>query len=597
MDLLARVDHQVGRVTRVNGPLVQVEGLDAVRMLDVVEIGDDAIRAETVALAGDTATLQAYEYTGGLRVGDGARGTGLPLSAPLGPGLLGQVFDGLLRPLSAADTWLTPRRRVGGASAATDDPPGPDGADAVRWAFEPDPDVAARLGAVVGPGTRLGTVTGSGSLEHRVLVPPGLRGTLSDLAPAATLAGQDVVARVGGRPVRLVEPWPVRRPRPFAERVDEPVALHTGQRVIDLLFPVARGSAAAVPGGFGTGKTLLLQQIAKWCDADVIVYVGCGERGNEMADVLRELGERSDPRTGGRLADRSVIIANTSNMPMMAREASIYTGITVAEYFRDMGYDAVVIADSTSRWAEALREFASRTGALPAEEGYPADLASALAAFYERAGRVRTEGGDVASVTVIGAVSPPGGDLTEPVTTATERFVGAVWSLDRDLAYSRHYPAVSWTGSFSREVDALAGWHAEQGEPEWVPHRARAAALLAEADRLAALAEILGAQALPGHERMVLLAGRLLREGVLMQSALSANDSYCSAGKADALLSMVLDVADACDRLVQRGVPATTVEELDLSLVVRTREETGPADVEGVRARREQAMARLEALP
>ncbi len=588
-----------GRVRRVNGPLVEVEGLDTVRMLDVVEIGDDAIRAETVALAanaaGRVATLQAYEYTGGLRVGDAARGTGLPLSAPLGPGLLGRVFDGLLRPLSQADVWLSPRRQAAGSSSGR--PDGEPAGDPERWVFDPDPHAVGRQGSTVGPGTPLGTVSGSGPLEHRVLVPPGVHGVLADLAPAGKLAGRDVVARVGQRAVRLVEPWPVRRPRPFAERVDEAVGLHTGQRVIDLLFPVARGSAAAVPGGFGTGKTLLLQQIAKWCDADVIVYVGCGERGNEMADVLRELRERSDPRTGGRLADRTVIIANTSNMPMMAREASVYTGITVAEYFRDMGYDAVVIADSTSRWAEALREFASRTGALPAEEGYPADLASSLAAFYERAGRVRTEAGWVASVTVIGAVSPPGGDLTDPVTTATERFVGAVWSLDRDLAYSRHYPAVSWSGSFSREVDTLAGWHAEQGEPDWVRHRARAAALLAEADRLAALAEILGAQALPAHERMVLLAGRLLREGVLMQSALSANDSYCSPAKADALLSMVLDVADTCDRLVRRGMAATTVEELDLSAVVRTREETGPHDVAGVRARRDQAITALEALP
>jgi V/A-type H+-transporting ATPase subunit A len=575
-----------GRVTRVNGPLVQVEGLGAARMLDVVEIGDAAIRAETVALAGSTATLQAYEYTGGVRVGDVARGTGLPLSASLGPGLLGRVFDGLLRPLSSAPVWLTPRRR--------DLDPGTQ--EGERWAFRPDPDSVTLLGSVVGPGTRLGTVAGSGSLEHRVVVPPGARGVLSDLAPGGLHRGEAVIARVGGRPVHLVEPWPVRRPRPFEARVDDPVALHTGQRVIDLLFPLTRGSAAAVPGGFGTGKTLLLQQIAKWCDADVIVYVGCGERGNEMADVLAELRELPDARTGGRLADRSVIIANTSNMPMMAREASIYTGITVAEYFRDMGYDAVVIADSTSRWAEALREFASRTGALPAEEGYPADLASALAAFYERAGRVRTLAGDVASVTVIGAVSPPGGDLTEPVTTATERFVAAVWSLDRDLAYSRHYPAVSWSGSFSREVEALGAWHAARDEPEWTRHRARAAALLAEADRLSALAEILGTQALPGHERMVLLAGRLLREGVLMQSALSATDAYCSAAKAQALLAMVLDVAQACDRLIEQGVPATTLEELDLSDVVRAREETGPQDAAGVGARRDQVLARLEAL-
>ncbi|HQR28543.1 MAG TPA: V-type ATP synthase subunit A, partial [Nocardioides sp.] len=449
------------------------------------------------------------------------------------------------------------------------------------------------LGSPLAPGELVGTVAGGGSVEHRVLVPPSCAGTLTFLAGEGEYSETEPIARVGGREVPLVEQWPVRTPRPAVERLDEALDLHTGQRVIDLLFPLARGSAAAVPGGFGTGKTMLLQQIAKWCDADVIVYVGCGERGNEMADVLAELGELSDPRTGGRLADRTVIVANTSNMPMMAREASIYTGITVAEYYRDMGYDAVLIADSTSRWAEALREFASRSGALPAEEGYPADLASALAAFYERAGRVRTLSGGTGSVTVIGSVSPPGGDLSEPVTTATERFVGAVWSLDRDLAYSRHYPAVSWRGSFSREVEALGARRTAAGQPDWVRHRARAAGLLAEADRLAALAEILGAQALPGHERMVLLAGRLLREGVLMQSALSANDAHCSAEKAQALLAMVLDVFDGCDQAVARGVAATAVEELDLTDVVRVRETTGPDDVAGVQGCRDAALARL----
>jgi V/A-type H+-transporting ATPase subunit A len=313
-----------------------------------------------------------------------------------------------------------------------------------------------------------------------------------------------------------------------------------------------------------------------------------------MADVLADLAELIDPRTSGRLSERTVVIANTSNMPMMAREASIYTGITVAEYYRDMGYDTVVIADSTSRWAEALREFASRTGALPAEEGYPADLASALAAFYERAGRVHTLGGPVASVTVVGAVSPPGGDLTEPVTTATQRFVATVWTLDRDLAYSRHYPAVSWSGSFSRAAAALDGWHAARGDPDWSARRARAAALLAEADRLAALAEILGANALPGHERMVLLTARLLREGVLMQNALSPQDSLCSAGKADALLALVLEVGERCEQLVADGVPATTVEELDLTPVLRAREDAGPDDVAAVGRSRARALELLE---
>ena len=372
--------------------------------------------------------------------------------------------------------------------------------------------------------------------------------------------------------------------------------LLTGQRVLDAVLPLARGSSAAVPGGFGTGKTMLLQQIAKWCTADVIVYVGCGERGYEMADVLTELAELVDPRTGRRLSERSVIIANTSNMPMMARETSVYAAVTVAEYFRDMGYHAVVIADSTSRWAEALREFSSRSGELPAEEGYPASLASALAAFYERAGRVVTLGGAEGSVTIIGAVSPPGGDTTEPVTAHTERFVRGLWSLDRDLAYARHYPAVGWAGSFSRDAEALAAWYSRTGDPGWATRRARVMRLLAEADRLGDLAELVGAGSLPGHERVVLLAGRLLREGVLQQSALSENDARCAVEKTAALIDAVLAITDSCDELIERGITASEIEELDFSPVLRAAAETPPDGVDGVVARRDQLLATLAGL-
>ena len=572
-----------GTVSRVNGPLVEVEGVSDLSMRELVVLGPRRISAATVAIAGGRATLQAYEYTGGLRVGDRAERTGNELSALLGPGLLGRVFDGLMRPLSTAPLWLTPDR-----VPATADP----GTLEHLWTFVP----TMPSGAHASPGDVLGTVPDAGAVEHRVLVPSGVSGELTWLAPRSEVRPLDVVARVGDRDVRLAEPWPVRVARPFRDRPAEAVPLHTGQRVLDLLYPVARGAAAAVPGGFGTGKTVLLQQIAKWSDADVIVYVGCGERGNEMADVLDGLSRLVDARTGGRLIDRTVIIANTSNMPMMAREASIYSGVSVAEYYRDMGYDVVVIADSTSRWAEALREFANRNGDLPAEEGYPATLASALAAFYERAGRVTTLGGRDASVTVIGAVSPPGGDLTEPVTTDTQRFIRSLWLLDRDLAYSRHYPAVSWTGSFARDADAVGRWHAAHGDPAWPARRARTAALLAEADRLTELAEIVGASSLPGHERMVLLGGRLLRDGVLAQSALSDNDGFCTAAKGAALLEMVLDVMDCCQRLVERGVAATTIEQADLGLVVRAREEMGPSDADGVTARSVEAVRRLEAL-
>ncbi|HEX6198146.1 MAG TPA: V-type ATP synthase subunit A [Jiangellaceae bacterium] len=567
-----------GRVTRVNGPLVEVAGLAGAAMSEVVEIGLDGIPAEVVAISDGTITTQAYEYTGGVQVGDRAIPQGGQLSARLGPGLLGQVFDGLLRPLSSAPVWLTAGRDVGGP--------------AHTWPFTP----TAPVGEHVGPGTVLGTVEVGASLPHRVLVPPGRSGELTWLAEAGAVGDDDAVAQVDGRPVTLWEHWPVRRPRPFRYRENAAAPLHTGQRVLDMLFPVSRGAAACVPGGFGTGKTVLLQQIAKWCDAAVIVYIGCGERGNEMADVLGELSELTDARTGGRLIDRTVILANTSNMPMMAREASIYTGITVAEYYRDMGYDTVVIADSTSRWAEALREFSSRTGALPAEEGYPADLASALAAFYERAGQVETLGGRRASVTVIGAVSPPGGDLAEPVTTATERFVQSVWTLDRELAYSRHYPAVSWSGSFARQVEAVAGWHAAHDDTDWARRRERAATLLSEADRLADLAEIIGVGTLPGHERIVLLGGRLLREAVLMQSALSENDAFSSAAKGAALLQAVLDVVDTCDGLIERGVPAAVIEEHDFGPLIRVRDEAGPDETEPVDEVRAELLRSLEEL-
>ena len=572
------------RVVRVSGPLVEVEGAPGASMLEVMAVGDQRISAEAVSIRGDRVTLQAYEYTGGLEVGDAVHPTGEPLSGLLGPGLLGHVFDGLMRPLSSASQWLTRDR-----PPVTRDPAVLDR----EWTFVP----SLARGDRVAPGSVVGTVPGAGSVEHRVMVPWGVSGEASWVSAGGTRHALDVVARVGEHEVRLAETWPIRRPRPFRERLTEAVPLHTGQRVMDLLYPIARGAAAAVPGGFGTGKTMQLQQDAKWSDADVNVYVGCGERGNEMADVLDDLSTLTDTRTGGNLIDRTVIIANTSNMPMMARESSIYTGISVAEFYRDMGYDVVLIADSTSRWAEALREFANRNGDLPAEEGYPAHLASALAAFYERAGRVTTLGGGTGSVTVIGAISPPGGDMTEPVTTDTLRFVRSLWLLDRDLAYSRHYPAVSWSGSFSRDVDELGRWHAGQGDPGWARRRSRATGLLAEADRLSSLAEIIGQSTLPGHERMVLLGGRLLREGVLVQSALSANDSSCSAEKAAALLDMVLDIVDACQELVAKGVAATTIEDLDFGPVLRARDELAPDDAAGVESRRAEFRRQLGQLP
>jgi V/A-type H+/Na+-transporting ATPase subunit A len=571
---------EVARVARVSGPLVEIDVAAPLAMHELVTLGAERIPAEVVAIRGEQVTVQAYEYTGGLGPGAGVVALGRPLSAWLGPGLLGGVFDGLLRPLHTAPTWLTP-----GHDSEI---------DGTTWHFEPETTVGVELTA----GVLLGVVPGAGSVPHRVQVPAGMSGTLDWIAGSGDYAADETIALVGGQPVAIAARWPVRQARPYRRRRDDAVALTTGQRVIDLLFPIARGSTAAVPGGFGTGKTVLLQQIAKWCDADVIVYVGCGERGNEMAEIVADMRELSDPRTGGRLVDRTVIIANTSNMPMMAREACIYTGVTVAEYYRDMGYHVVVIADSTSRWAEALREFGSRLGELPAEEGYPANLSSELAAFYERAGYVDTLGGDAGSVTVLGAVSPPGGDLSEPVTVQTERFVRCRWSLDRDLAYSRHYPAVSWSASFSRDAEALGTARVGAvGDSGWTVQRARVLDLLTESDRLAALTELVGVTALPDNERMVLVAGRLLREAVLAQNAQNPNDARCGSEKTAALVDAVLAVIDTCREQVAGGVAAQLIEETDFGPLIRARDDGGPDNTAVAVQRRNQIVETLRELP
>jgi V/A-type H+/Na+-transporting ATPase subunit A len=556
-------------ITRVNGPVVEIRTDGGLAMLDLVEVGPQRLPGEVIALSGEIATVQVYEYTGGLKPGDEIVPTGGPLAAELGPGLLGGVFDGVLRALQSGAAWIEPGG-TGGVRAADR-----------TWTFAP----AVHLGEQLVAGATIGTVRESAAIDHHVLVPLEAGGVVEWIAPEGQLRHQDVVARVNGRELGLTQRWPVRRPRPVRARLAGGGPLVTGQRVLDLLFPVARGSTAAIPGGFGTGKTVALQQIAKWCDASVIVYVGCGERGNELADVLEEFEALEDPRTGQSLLDRTVLIANTSNMPVMAREASIYTGVTVAEYYRDMGYDAVVIADSTSRWAEALRELASRTGELPAEEGYPAGLSSALADFYERSGQVRTLGDTVASVSILGAVSPPGGDLTEPVTSHTRRFVRAVWSLDRDLAYARHYPAVSWRDSSARDVGQLAAWQAEHGDPGWMQRRAVALRLLTDADRIESIAQLVGADSLPGRERITLRTARLLREAVLQQSAVLENDQFSSPAKQRALLALVLDIHDRLTALLDGGVTLAALESVDLSGVLRARYDTAPdgaAEVEQI---------------
>jgi V/A-type H+/Na+-transporting ATPase subunit A len=568
-----------GRVRRVNGPVLEVAGLQT-GMLDLVQVGSARLPGEVIALDAEAATVQVYAYTGGIRPGDEVVTTGHPLSAELGPGLLGGVYDGMLRRLSGAEQMLSSDERP---STLDQDK---------QWPFGSDLTVGQR----VTPGDVLGRVQESEAITFLALVPDGVAGEVEWIAPDGNYTVSAPIARVSGVPIALAHRWPVRRPRPVRERLRADVPLHTGQRALDLFFPIVRGGSASVPGGFGTGKTVLLQQIAKWCDADVIVYVGCGERGNEMADVLEEMAALEDPRTGRSLLDRTVLIANTSNMPVLAREASIYTGVTVAEFYRDMGCDAVVIADSTSRWAEALREVASRTGELPAEEGYPASLASALAAFYERAGRVRAHSNTDASVTILGAVSPPGGDMTEPVSAHTRRFVRCTWSLDPDLAYARHYPALSWRDSSSRDAELIAEWHVANNEPDWGPRREHALRLLAEVDHLESIAQLVGVTSLPDRERVLLRSGQLLREAVLQQSSLSANDAYCAPVKQRALLELVLAVEEQCLKLIDGGIPIGRIEEVDLSPAVRARDATPPEGAGEVEAIGKQLLANLRHL-
>ncbi len=555
-----------GRVVRVNGPVVHLTGLDDLVRFEYVEVGRRHLPGEVLTVDHDRAVAELYEYSGGLSVGEPAWASGHPLTIELGPGLLGGIYDGLLRPLADAEEFLRPRGLTRPSTGSHH--------------FQPH----AETGADLQPGDLLGTVRATDTLDHLVIVPPGVAGAVDHIASPGSYDSADTIATIAAMPITLTSEWPIRHPRPYRRRRPDRAPFFTGQRVLDIVEPIAKGSSATVIGGFGEGKTMLLEQLAKWGDADIIIYVGCGERGNELADLIEELTQLTDPGTGRSLAERTIILANTSNMPVMAREASIYTAVTLAEYFRDMGYHAVIIADSTSRWAEAQRELASRTGAIPAEQGYPADLPASLAAFYQRAGPVTTTGGRDGTVTIVTSVSPPGGDLTEPVAAHTQRFVQAVWVLDRDLAYARHYPAVSWRTSFSRDSDAVARWYAANGDPDWVARRSRLQSLLAESTRLQGIADLVGLTALPTDERLVLLGARLVREALLQQSALSDNDASCSLPKQTALSQAVLDVHDTAKALGQAGTPASVIEDFDFGPLLRAKDTTGPDDAGAVAA-------------
>jgi len=534
-----------GRVWRVAGPVVVARGLAGVRLANLVSVGDAGLPGEVIKLSGDEATIQVYEETTGIRAGEPVVDTGVPLQVELGPGLLGQIFDGTQRPLTVLaaegdDPYGNPLIRRGVEVPALD--------RERIWAFSPSVAVGDR----VLEGATLGTVAESVAIEHRILVPPGLRGTVTRVHRGDATVTEPVVW-IDDDPVSMLQRWPVRQARPFARLLPPATPLVTGQRVIDVLFPVALGGAATIPGGFGTGKTVLETSLAKWAHVDVVVYVGCGERGNELTEVLEEFPELVDPRTGASLMSRTILIANTSNMPVAAREASIYTGITLAEYYRDQGYHVALMADSTSRWGEALREVSGRLEEMPAEEGYPAYLSTRLAEFYERAGAVQCLDGErEGSVTVVGAVSPAGGDFSEPITQNSLRLAGTFWALDTSLARRRHFPSINWTRSYT--LYDLTGWFVEETAPDWEEHREWALDLLQRESSLLEIVQLLGVDSLAPAQRALLVTGRMLRESFLQQSAFDEIDAYCPLDKQLAMLRVIHRADTAMVAAVERGV-------------------------------------------
>lgn len=532
----------------INGPVVTVAGRTDLSMMDMVYVGRERLIGEVIALEETGATIQVYEETEGLQIGEPVVSTDGPMCATLGPGILHSIFDGIQRPLEAirdADGAFIRR----GVQVPTLD-------ESRRWAVT----VTAAVGDMLTPGEVYATCPETESIVHRCLVPPYMSGEVVWTAEDGEYTVNQPVVRLRTaageeRELTLCQKWPIRVPRPVKRRLPIAMPLITGQRVIDTMFPIAKGGAAAVPGGFGTGKTMTQHQIAKWCDADIIVYIGCGERGNEMTDVLGEFGELTDPRTGRSLMERTVLIANTSNMPVAAREASIYTGITLAEYYRDMGYHAAIMADSTSRWAEALREISGRLEEMPADEGFPAYLPSRLSEFYERAGYMEPLGGGEGSVSVIGAVSPQGADFSEPVTQNTKRFTRCFWALDKSLAYARHYPAIHWTKSYSEYLSDLSPWYEKQMGAGFLKDREELAGILAEEDGLMDIVKLIGADVLPDDQKLVLETARVIRVGFLQQNAFHPDDTFVSLEKQQKMMRVILHLHHAALRLVTRQVP------------------------------------------
>jgi V/A-type H+-transporting ATPase subunit A len=548
------MSERIGTVTWISGPVVRARGSRHVSMLELVEVGEERLVGEVIGLDGDIITAQVYEETSGMQPGAPMFGTGLPLSVELGPGLLRSIFDGVQRPLplieSESGSFIGRGMRLDPLLRKQ------------TWKFTPQ----AKVKDEVVPGTVLGSVMETETFEHRIIVPPNVRGALTWIAAAGEYTIEQPIARVKhGKDeleLSMLQRWPVRQPRPYKSRIGSSIPLITGQRVLDTFFPVAKGGAAGIPGPFGSGKTVTQHSIAKWADAQVIVYIGCGERGNEMTEVLQEFPHLVDPRSGRPLMERTVLIANTSNMPVAAREASIYTGITIAEYYRDMGYHVALMADSTSRWAEALREVSGRLEEMPAEEGYPAYLAGRLAEFYERAGNVETLSGGSGSVSIVGAVSPPGGDFSEPVTQHTKRFIRCFWALDKSLASARHFPSINWLDSYSEYLEDVAGWWQNEVGKDWLGMRNFAMELLSEESRLSQIVKLVGPDALPDEERLVLETARLLREGFLQQNAMDKVDAYSSVQKQIRMLELILHFHERARAIIKRGAPISLIHNL-----------------------------------
>ncbi len=546
----------IGSVIWINGPVVRARGSRHVSMLELVEVGEERLVGEVIGLNGDIITAQVYEETSGMRPGAPMFGTGLPLSVELAPGLLKSIFDGVQRPLPLIEmesgSFIGRGMRLDPLYRKD------------RWKFTP----TAKVGDKVSGGAIIGIVMETETFEHRIMIPPDLAGTLSWVAPSDEYTIEEPIARLKAgseeKELTMLQRWPVRRLRPYKSRLGVTTPLITGQRVLDTFFPVAKGGAAGIPGPFGSGKTVTQHSIAKWADAQVIVYIGCGERGNEMTEVLQEFPHLVDPRSGRPLMERTVLIANTSNMPVAAREASIYTGITIAEYYRDMGYHVALMADSTSRWAEALREVSGRLEEMPAEEGYPAYLAGRLAEFYERAGYVETFNGNAGSVTIVGAVSPPGGDFSEPVTQHTKRYIRCFWALDKSLASARHFPSINWLDSYSEYLEDVAGWWREQVGMDWLKMRNHAMEILSDESRLSQIVKLVGPDALPDEERLVLETARLLREGFLQQNAMDKVDAYSSVQKQIRMLGLILHFHERALRIVKHGAPISVIHNLPI---------------------------------